>query len=59
MEELVILDSSTGEIHIYNIDSNLEIDESYIKDVLGIDTNYCTWMFCENAKTIIHKNILK
>ena len=58
MEKLVILDYNALDIHIYDVDSEVDIDEEYISD-LGFHTSECSWMFCEELNIIHHKEILK
>ena len=58
MEQLVILDYNDQSVHIYNIDSEADIDESYIRD-LGFQASNCNWMFGEEISIHFHKNILK
>lgn len=58
MEELVILDYSTSEVHIYKLDYDTDINEDYIKK-LGFNINTCFWMFGTNIKIIKHSEILK
>lgn len=55
--QLVVLDYSLQEVevHIYRIDLDTEVDESYIKD-LGHDVNFCTWSFGYEVKIISHLN---
>ena len=54
MEELVILDYNTSEVHFYKIDIDTEVDESYI-DSLGHNPNCCSWMVSEFINIIKHK----
>jgi hypothetical protein len=58
MEKLVILDYVVPSVHIYDIDSDADIDESYINN-LGFSTSCCNWMFGEDIEIIHHKGILK
>ena len=58
MEDLVILDYSTGSVHFYKVDNNINIDEEYIK-ILGFNPDECSWMFAEDIEIIKHKGILK
>lgn len=58
MEQLVILDYSNQSVHIYNVDSEADVDESYINNI-GFHTSECTWMFGENINIQFHKDILK
>lgn len=53
--QLVVLDYSLQEVevHIYRIDSDIEVDESYIKN-LGHDVYFCTWSFGNEVKIISH-----
>lgn len=58
IEYLVILDFSTGEVNIYNVDSDANIDEEYIRK-LGYSPSCCQWMFSQNLKINHHSKILK
>lgn len=44
MKKLIILDYSSGEVHIYFVNNELTIDEEYIEN-LGFHTDECEWMF--------------
>lgn len=58
-EKLVILDFMVQdlEIHIYNIDPDLEVDEDLIKK-LGYDPDYCQWAFGTKAEIVKHKGTI-
>lgn len=58
MEELVILNYNTSEIHFYKVDADVNIDEDYIRD-LGHNPDECSWMFGEYISIVKHKGILK
>ena len=58
MEKLVILDYVVPSVHIYDIDSEADIDEEYIEN-LGFNTDSCSWMFGEDVEIIHHKEVLK
>ena len=58
MEKLVVLDYVVPSVHIYDVDSDAEIDESYIEN-LGFNTNSCHWMFGEDMDITFHKEVLK
>lgn len=58
MEELVLLNYSTLEVHFYKVDPNVNIDEDYIRK-LGHNPDECSWMFAENIEVFKHKGILK
>lgn len=58
MEKLVILDFSNASVHFYNVDSEADIDDSYIEK-LGHHCSNCQWMFGEQMEIIHHKGILK
>lgn len=58
MEKLVILNYSTCEVHIYNVDSETNVDETYIRE-LGHKPSECSWMFAGDIEIIHHKGILK
>ena len=57
MEELIIMDYSTLSVHLYKIDSNININEEYIKH-LGYNTDECSWMFGEDIDIFKHQGIL-
>lgn len=57
MEQLVILDYTTSTVDIYDIDSEANINESYIES-LGYDTGCCSWMFGENIEITKHRGML-
>ena len=58
MEKLVILDYVVPSVHIYDVDPDAEIDESYIEN-LGFNTNSCSWMFGDDMDITFHKEVLK
>ena len=58
MEKLVILDFCTASVHVYDVDSEANIDETYIEN-LGFNTNSCSWIFTENMEITFHKELLK
>lgn len=58
MEKLIILDYAVPIVHIYDVDSEANIDEEYIEN-LGINTNCASWMFGEDIEMIYHKETLK
>lgn len=58
-EELMLMDYSTGEVHIYKIAQDLNVDYDYIKNVLGFNPDECAWMFHDYIDVIRHREILK
>lgn len=58
-EKLVVLDFMVQdvEIHIYNIDPDLEVDEDLIKK-LGHDPDCCQWAFGTSIEVIKHKGTI-
>lgn len=61
MEKLVVIDflCQEVEIHIYNISSDIEIDEEFIEKLVH-DTNHCQWAFGTKVDIVKHKRkILK
>lgn len=56
-EKLIILDFKVQDvtIHIYPIDSNIEVDEEYIQN-LGFNPDYCSWHFGTEVKIIEHQD---
>lgn len=57
-EKLVILDYSTSEVHVYDVDSEANIDEEYLEN-LGYHCSNCSWMFGQEIGIIHHKGVLK
>lgn len=55
MEDLVILDYSTGEVHLYKVPEASKITEDYLK-YLGHRECDCYYMIGENIKIIKHEN---
>lgn len=60
MEKLVILDhyAQNIKIHIYNVDSNLDLGCDYI-EALGFDPDQCLWFFGTSVDILKHKGVLK
>lgn len=58
MEKLIILDYTNATVDLYDVESDANIDESYIEE-LGFNTNNCSWMFGENMEITFHKEVLK
>lgn len=58
MEKLIILDYTNGTVDVYDVETNADIDESYIEN-LGYNTNNCSWMFGQNMVFTFHKEVLK
>lgn len=60
MEKLVILEFSAQDVtvHIYDIKSEVDVDEDYIKE-LGFNPDYCSWYFGCNAEVIRHEEVLE
>ena len=58
MEKLIILDYTNATVDLYDVESDANIDESYIEE-LGFNTNNCYWMFGENMEITFHKEVLK
>lgn len=57
MEKLVILDYTTGKVHIYNYDRDEDCTDEYISS-LGYSANNCNYMV-GNLEILKHKGILK
>ena len=57
MDDLVILNYNTSEIHFYKVDSQVTIDETYI-DSLGHNPDECSWMQGEYIDIIRHNGII-
>lgn len=58
MEELVIMNYRSSELHFYKVESGTNIDEDYIR-FLGHNPDECSWMFGEYIGIYRHKGILK
>ena len=58
MKKLIILDYTAPIVHIYDVDTEVNIDDEYIEK-LGINTNCACWMFGNDIEMIYHKEILK
>lgn len=54
MEELVILNFNTSEVHFYKIEYDIDVNEEYIKK-LGHNPDECSWMCGEFINIIKHK----
>jgi hypothetical protein len=57
MEKLVVLDYSTGTVHVYNLEREDPITDEYIQD-LGYNVSDCYWM-AGDVEFINHKGVLK
>lgn len=59
MKKLVILDSSSNEVHTYTILSEVQITEEYLA-TLGFNVSNCTWLSGDlkviNSSTILTGN---
>lgn len=53
MKQVVIMDYSTTSVHIFNTDSDVTVDESYI-DNLGFRSSDCYWMETDDLKIECH-----
>ena len=58
MERLIILDYTTCNVDVYDVDSDADIDEEYISNI-GYNTDNCYWMFWEEMEVTFHKEILR
>ena len=58
MEKLVILDYTNATVDFYDVEPDVDIDESYIEE-LGFNANNCSWMFGDNMEITFHKEVLK
>ena len=54
IDELIILNYDTLEVHFYKIDRNIEVTEDFIES-LGHNPDECSWMFGEFINIIKHK----
>ena len=57
MDDLVILNYNTSEVHFYKVDPKIIITEEYI-DSLGHNPDECSWMQGEYIDIIRHKGII-
>lgn len=58
MRKLVILDYCNSTLNIYDVDSKVFIDESYITK-LGYTISNCEWMCGIGLEINYHKEVLK
>ena len=56
MNQLIILDYSTGKVHLYKVDSKVTVDEEYVLS-LGFKESNIEWM-CGKLQVVKHKGIL-
>lgn len=56
-EKLIIMDYSVGEVHIYDVLPDTNIDEDFIRD-LGFNINTCSWMFSNTIEIVYHKEAI-
>lgn len=56
MKKLIILNYTTGTVHIYNVDESAQVDDKFI-DTLGYSINNCSWMVGD-LEIIHHKGTL-
>lgn len=59
MKDLIILNYSTSEVHVYKANSDVVINEAYISDKLGMNPDECSWMFGDDITIVNHKEILR
>lgn len=55
---LIIMDYSTGKIHVYNIHAGLDVTDAFIEK-LGYNRDEVSWMITENYDVEKHKGIFK
>ena len=55
INDLVILDYNTGEVHIYKVQEDKEIDNTYL-DSLGHNPDDCYYMVGQFINIIDHRN---
>lgn len=55
INDLVILDYNTGEVHIYKVQGDKEIDNAYL-DSLGHNPDDCYYMVGQSINIIDHRN---
>lgn len=58
MEQLAIIDFVDNSIHLYNIDSDVDVDDEYL-NILGFDPNIVQTMFANKIDIVKHVGILK
>ena len=55
MDDLAVLDYNTGEVHIYKVQEDKEIDSTYL-DSLGHNPDDCYYMVGQFINIIDHRN---
>ena len=55
---LIIMDYSTGKIHVYNIHADLDVTDDFIEK-LGYNIDEVSWMITENYDVEEHKGIFR
>lgn len=55
MDDLVVLDYNTGEVHIYKVQEDKEIDSIYLNS-LGHNPDDCHYMVGQSINIIDHRN---
>ena len=58
MGKLIILDYEDASVHIYDVQSPIDVSEEYIEE-LGFNTNHCSWMYSEEMSIHFHKRKLQ
>lgn len=59
MQILIILDYKTKEVHTFNIDDKICINEDFISKLWTFDANNIEWMVASNFNLIKHQGIYK
>lgn len=58
MKKLVILDYTNATVDFYDVESDIDVDDTYIEK-LGYNSNNCCWMFGDSMEITFHKEVLK
>lgn len=60
MENLVVMNYVTGDVDIYRVSPDADIDENYLSQKLGLRPSDCHWMFCQSGVNVeYHEEVLE
>lgn len=57
MSKLIIFDYTNDSIHIFDIVSDVEIDDCYVQE-LGFSVSNCDWKVSDHLEIILHHTTL-
>ena len=57
MSKLIIFDYTNDSIHIFDIISDVEIDDCYVQE-LGFSVSNCDWKVSDRLEIILHHTTL-